>query len=80
MLTEYNPAAMEHARYEILEDGTYYGEIPDCPGVYANAGTLERCRDQLREVLEDWIVLGLRMGHTFPVIDGISLGVEAEAA
>jgi len=80
MLTDYIRAAMEHARYEILEGGTYYGEIPDCPGVYANAGTLERCRDQLREVLEDWIVLGLRMGHTFPVIDGISLGVEAEAA
>ena len=80
MLTDYIQAAMEHARYEILDDGTYYGEIPDCPGVYANAETLERCRDQLREVLEDWIVLGLRMGHTFPVIDGISLGVEAEAA
>jgi predicted RNase H-like HicB family nuclease len=71
---------MGHARYEILEDGTYYGEIPDCPGVYANAETLEGCRDQLREVLEDWIVLGLRMGHTFPVIDGISLGVETEAS
>ena len=80
MLTDYIRAAMEHAHYEILEDGTYYGEIPDCSGVYANAETLERCRDQLREVLEDWIVLGLRMGHTFPVIDGISLGVEAEAA
>jgi predicted RNase H-like HicB family nuclease len=80
MLTDYIRAAMEHARYEILDDGTYYGEIPDCPGVYANAETLERCRDQLREVLEDWIVLGLRMGHTFPVIDGISLGVEAAAA
>lgn len=80
MLTDYIQAAMRHAHYEILEDGTYYGEIPDCPGVYAQAGTLEGCRDQLREVLEDWIVLGLRMGHAFPVIDGVSLGVGAEAA
>ena len=80
MLTDYIQAAMRRARYEILEDGTYYGEIPDCPGVYAQAETLEGCRDQLHEVLEDWIVLGLRMGHAFPVIDGISLGVEAEAA
>ncbi|MFL7811696.1 MAG: type II toxin-antitoxin system HicB family antitoxin [Anaerolineae bacterium] len=78
MLTDYIRAAMEHAHHEILEDGTYYGEIPDCPGVYANAETLERCRDQLREVLEDWIVLSLRMGHTFPVINGISLGGEVE--
>lgn len=80
MLTDYIQAAMRHAHYEILEDGTYYGEIPDCPGVYASAETLEACREQLREVLEDWIVLGLRMGHTFPLIDGIALGVEAEAA
>jgi len=71
---------MRHAHYEILEDGTYYGEIPDCPGVYASAETLEACREQLHEVLEDWIVLGLRMGRTFPLIDGIALGVEAEAA
>jgi len=80
MLTDYIQAAMRPARYEILQDGTFYGEIADCPGVYADAETLEACREQLREVLEDWIVLGLRMGHAFPVIDGISLGVEAEAA
>ena len=79
-MTDYIQAAMRHAHYEILEDGTYYGEIPDCPGVYASAETLEACREQLHEVLEDWIVLGLRMGHTFPLIDGISLGVGVEAA
>jgi predicted RNase H-like HicB family nuclease len=62
MLTEYIRAALQRARYEIMEDGMFYGEIPDCQGVYANAETLEDCREQLREVLEDWIVLGLRLG------------------
>jgi predicted RNase H-like HicB family nuclease len=80
MLTEYILTAMRHARYEILDDGAFYGEIPDCAGVYAHAATLEDCREQLREVLEDWIVLGLRLGHTFPVIDGTCLRMERETA
>ncbi len=73
MLTDYIRAAMRKARYEILEAGTYYGEIPGFQGVYANAATLDECREELQEVLEGWIVLGLRLGHTLPV-------VEAEAA
>ncbi len=54
MLTEYIRAAMRLAHYEILEDdGSFYGEIPGIPGVYANATTLEACRDELQEVLEE---------------------------
>ena len=54
MLLEYVQAALRHARYEILpDDGTYYGEIPECKRVYANATTLEDCREQLREALEE---------------------------
>ena len=57
MLLEYLQAALRHARYEILpDDGTYYGEIPECNGVYANAATLEACREELREVLEEWVL------------------------
>ncbi len=79
VLTEYIQAAMRCARYEILEDGTFYGEIPGFQGVFANADTLEDCREQLRQVLEGWIVLGLRLGHELPVANGISLAVELEA-
>jgi predicted RNase H-like HicB family nuclease len=78
MLTEYILAALRRARYEILEDGTFYGEVPDCAGVYANTETLEGCREQLREVPEDWIVVGLRVGHSFPVLGGVPLNVERE--
>jgi predicted RNase H-like HicB family nuclease len=59
--------------------GTFYGEIPGFQGVFANADTLEDCREQLRQVLEGWIVLGLRLGHQLPVASGISLAVELEA-
>jgi predicted RNase H-like HicB family nuclease len=80
MLSEYIHFAMRRATYEILSDGTFYGEIPGFQGVYSNAQTLEACREQLQEVLEGWIVLGLRLGHTLPIVDGIALGVEKEAA
>ena len=80
MLTSYIQAAMRRAKYEILADGTFYGEIPNLPGVYGNASSLEACREQLQEVLEGWIVLGLRMGHPLPEIDGIRLETNAEVA
>ena len=80
MLTEYIQAAMRHATYEILPDGTFYGEIPDCQGVYANARSLEACREELQEVLEGWIVLGRRLGHILPTVDGIALTAEYEEA
>ena len=68
MLTAYIEAAMHKATYEILqEDGSFYGEISACNGVFANAGTLEACRDQLKEVLEDWISLRLHKRLALPV-------------
>lgn len=80
MLTDYIQAAMHRATYEILEDGTYYGEIPGIHGVYANAAALDTCRKELQEVLEGWIVLGLRLGHALPVLDGIDLAIVPEIA
>ena len=80
MLTSYIHAAMRQAKYEILPDGTYYGEVPGFQGVYANAGALEVCRDELQEVLEGWIALGLRLGHSLPVIEGIELTFAMETA
>jgi predicted RNase H-like HicB family nuclease len=79
MLTTYITAAMRRAKYKILEDNTYYGEIPGFRGVLANAETLEVCREELQEVLEDWILLGIKLGHDLPVIDGMRL-VPAEVA
>ena len=55
MLTGYIRAAMRKAHYEILsDDGSFYGEIEGFQGVYANANTLEACRDELEDVLEEW--------------------------
>ena len=67
MLIDYIRAAMHHARYELLDDDEgFYGEIAPCPGVFANADTLEGCRDQLAEVLEDWILVRVAQGARAP--------------
>jgi hypothetical protein len=42
MLTQYIQAAMSSARYELLEDKTFYCEIPGLQGVDANAGICGR--------------------------------------
>jgi hypothetical protein len=36
---------------------------------------LDGCREELREVLEDWILVGLRTHHRLPVVDGIDLNI-----
>ena len=80
MLTAYIAAALRKAHYELLpDDGGYIGTIQGLDGVWAQAANLEECRDELQEVLEEWIILGLRMGHPIPAIDGIALTVQEVA-
>jgi predicted RNase H-like HicB family nuclease len=77
MLMEYIKAAMHQAKYDILEDdGTFFGKIPGFQGVWANAATLEACRDELEEVLEGWIFLHLSDKTPLPVVNGLTLAVE----
>jgi len=80
MLTDYIDAAMHKAQYEILADGEgYFGKIDGLQGVWANADTLEECREELKEVLEEWILVGLKMGHFIPAINGIDLNIKEVA-
>ena len=72
-LSAYFEAALELARYDKLEDGTFAGEIPKLKGIAAFGETLRECENELRSVLEDWILLGLKLGHRLPVLAGIDL-------
>ncbi|MFA4835319.1 MAG: type II toxin-antitoxin system HicB family antitoxin [Dehalococcoidia bacterium] len=77
MLTDYIRAAMKRAKYEILpDDNTFYAEIPDFEGVWANADTLEACRDELGEVLEEWILFRISRNLPLPIVNGIELKVK----
>jgi predicted RNase H-like HicB family nuclease len=76
ILTDYVDHALAHAVYDKLEDGTFAGHIPPCKGVVAFGPTLRECEDELRSTLEDWILVGLKLGHTLPVIADIDLNKE----
>lgn len=80
MLTDYIHAALQEAQYEILEDGTFFGRIPGLQGLWANAPSLEQCRDELQSTLGDWILVGVRLGHTIPVVKGIDINIMEPAA
>jgi predicted RNase H-like HicB family nuclease len=72
-LTAYIEAALELARYDKLEDGSFAGEIPRLKGVIAFGTTLRQCETELRSTLEDWLLVGLRLGHKLPVLAGNDL-------
>lgn len=68
MLSEYINAVMSKAVYEKLEDGSYAGQIPECPGTIAFTKTLSECEKELRSVLEGWIIFKTKHGDSLPVI------------
>ena len=76
-LTAYIEAALEEASYDKLEDGTFAGEIRKLPGVAAFGKTLRECEQTLRSTLEDWILVGLRLGHRLPKPARIDLNQRA---
>ncbi|NMG21500.1 type II toxin-antitoxin system HicB family antitoxin [Brasilonema bromeliae] len=76
ILSDYVEQATAQAVYDKLEDGTFAGKIPACKGVIAFGSTLRECEDELRSTLEDWILLGLKLGHSLPVINNIDLNKE----
>jgi len=80
MLLEYVSAAMKTATYEKLEDGSFCGTIRRCPGTVAFARTLYECQEELRSVLEDWLIVKLRHGDAIPVLSGVNLNLRAARA
>jgi len=69
---------LRHARYEALEDGSYMATVEGLRGVIAVGDTIEACREDLIEVIEGWVALGLRLGHSIPPIDGHTIDVSKE--
>ncbi len=76
IFTGYIEGALSKAEYDKLEDGSFSGRIPACKGVIAFGNTLRECEDELQSTLEDWILVGLKLGHQLPIIDGIDLNKE----
>jgi hypothetical protein len=61
VLSEYVELAMRQALYDKLEDNSFSGRIPSCPGVLSFAPTPKECEEELRSTLEDWVLVGLKL-------------------
>ncbi len=68
---------MRRARFKTLADGTCFGQIPGVAGVWANESTLDRCKEVLQEVLEEWLILKIRDHESIPRIGRVGLPVKA---
>ena len=75
ILSDYLERALAQAEYDKLEDGTFFGKIPLCKGVVAFGVTLRECENELHSTLEDWVLVGLKLGHQLPVVADLNLNM-----
>jgi len=76
MIRQYVEEALKIARYDKLEDGTFCGEVPRLRGVLATGETLEECRSQLAEVVEEWVLVRVAKGLAVPPLGKIEVKVK----
>jgi len=79
MLVEYINKAISKAIYDKLENDSFTGKIPQCPGVIAFGKTLYECQEELRACLEGWLLVKIRHGDKLPVIGMINLNKKMPA-
>ncbi len=74
MLLRYIQAALECAHYEMIEDEEpFYGEVPPLAGVWASGKTLEECRRNLGEAIEDWVFFSIAKGLSIPALGQVAI-------
>jgi predicted RNase H-like HicB family nuclease len=73
MIIDFINIAMSKAVYDKLEDGSFSGKIPHCPGVVAFGETLYQCQQELESSLEGWLIVKIRHGDKLPVLGRINL-------
>jgi predicted RNase H-like HicB family nuclease len=82
MFAEYIAAALERAVYKTLEgeEVPIFVSVPDLPGAWATGKTIEEARRELIGVIEEWVLLGIRLGHPIPSIGGHNITFPQETA
>ncbi len=76
MIRQYVDEALRRAQYDKLEDGTFSAEVPELPGVLATGDALEACREELAEVVEEWVLVRVARGLDVPPLGGIEVKVK----
>ena len=67
MFTRFVESVMRKARFERIDrKRMYFGRIPGFTGVWAEGKTLHECERDLREVLEEWLLIKIRKHRFVP--------------
>jgi predicted RNase H-like HicB family nuclease len=75
VIRKYVERGLRKARYDKLENGTFVAEVPGLRGVVATARSLEKCRVQLAEIIEEWVLVRVARGMRVPTLGGITVRV-----
>lgn len=75
MITNYLAVALTRARYRLV-DGYFCATVPGLRGVIATAPTVEACRSQLTEVIEEWILVRVARGLSVPALGRATVRVK----
>lgn len=75
MISRYVTQALERADYRVIEDGTFAATVRGLRGVVATGNTLEACRRELAEVVEEWVLVRVARGLHVPTLAGATVRV-----
>jgi predicted RNase H-like HicB family nuclease len=73
VISRYVEEALRRAGYDKLEDGTFYGKVRGLRGVLSTGETLEECRNQLADVVEEWVLVRVAKGLSVPRLGKIAI-------
>jgi len=73
-ITNYIENLLRKAQYEYdKETKSWCASVKDLPGAYAQADTVEEVREQLAEVIEDYVLVSIREKQSLPDFKKLSL-------
>jgi predicted RNase H-like HicB family nuclease len=70
VISRYVQNALRRARYQELENHGYCATVSGLRGVVATGRSLEECREQLAEVIEEWVLVRVARGLNVPAMGG----------
>jgi predicted RNase H-like HicB family nuclease len=76
MISRYIDEALHRAAYSAVDGGMFCATVAGLPGVIATGRTLEACRDQLAEVVEEWVLVRVSLGLAVPRLGTVRVHVK----
>ncbi len=76
LIRRYAMLASWRAETEKLDDGSWYADVNNFPGVWAQGASEQEARKELESVIRDWVLLKiLDQDKDLPIINEIDLNV-----